>query len=35
MEMALNPLAPDADIFEGVVLLKALLNRVVQVGNAA
>jgi hypothetical protein len=35
MEMALNPLAPDADIFEGVVLLKALLNRVVQVSNAA
>ncbi len=35
MEMALNPLAPDADIFEGVVLLKALLNRVVQVSHAA
>jgi hypothetical protein len=29
MEMALSPLALDADIFEGVELLEALLNRVV------
>jgi hypothetical protein len=33
MEMAVNPLAPDADIFEGVELLEALLNRVVNVGS--
>jgi hypothetical protein len=33
MEMALNPLAPDADIFEGVRLLESLLNRVVNVGG--
>jgi hypothetical protein len=31
MEMAVNPLAPDADIFEGVGLLEALINRVVSV----
>ncbi|MDX6458921.1 MAG: hypothetical protein QOE55_2618 [Acidobacteriaceae bacterium] len=31
MEMALNPLAPDADIFEGVRLLESLVNRVVNV----
>jgi hypothetical protein len=31
MEMAVNPLAPDADIFEGVGLLEALINRVVTV----
>jgi len=28
-EMALNPLAPDANIFEGVDLLEALMDRVV------
>jgi hypothetical protein len=33
MEMAVNPLAPDADIFEGVELLEALLNRVVSVSS--
>jgi hypothetical protein len=33
MEMALSPLAPDADIFEGVELLEALLNRVVSVST--
>jgi len=33
MEMALNPLAPDADIFEGVRLLESLLNRVVNVSG--
>jgi hypothetical protein len=33
MEMALNPLAPDADIFEGVRLLESLVNRVVNVGG--
>jgi hypothetical protein len=35
MEMELNPLAPDADIFEGVELLEALLNRVVHVSSAS
>jgi hypothetical protein len=34
-EMALNPLVREADIFEGVELLKALLSRVVQVNNAS
>jgi hypothetical protein len=33
MEMALNPLSPDADIFEGVGLLESLVNRVVNVGG--
>jgi hypothetical protein len=34
MEMALSPLAPDADIFEGVELLEALLDRVVSVSTS-
>jgi hypothetical protein len=34
-EMALNPLVREADIFEGVELLKALLSRVVQVNKAS
>lgn len=34
MEMALNPLTPDADIFEGVELLEALLNRVLSVSTS-
>jgi hypothetical protein len=34
-EMALNPLVTEAEIFEGVELLKALLSRVVQVSNAS
>jgi hypothetical protein len=33
MEMALNPLAPDADMFEGVELLEALIHRVVTVSS--
>jgi hypothetical protein len=33
MEMALNPLAPDADMFEGVELLEALINQVVTVSS--
>jgi len=33
MEMALNPLAPEADMFEGVELLEALINRVVTVSS--
>jgi hypothetical protein len=33
MEMALDPLSPDADIFEGVRLLESLVNRVVNVGG--
>jgi len=35
MEMALNPLAPDANIFEGVELLEALINRAVHVSGSA
>jgi hypothetical protein len=34
-EMALNPLAPDANIFEGVDLLEALMDRVVNGKNNA
>lgn len=34
IELALNPLSPDADVLEGVKLLEALLHRVV-VGNSA
>jgi len=34
MEIALSPLAPDADIFEGVELLEALLDRVVSVSTS-
>ncbi|HET6218732.1 MAG TPA: hypothetical protein VFE27_17045 [Acidobacteriaceae bacterium] len=33
-EMTLSPLGPDANIFEGVELLEALLNRVVYGNNA-
>ncbi len=35
MEMALNPLGPDADMFEGVDLLEALINRAVYVSYGA
>jgi Iron-containing redox enzyme len=34
-EMTLSPLGPDANMFEGVELLEALLNRVVYVKNSA
>jgi hypothetical protein len=34
-EMTLSPLGPDANIFEGVELLEALLNRVVYGKNSA
>jgi hypothetical protein len=34
-EMTLNPLSPDANMFEGVELLEALLNRVVYSKNSA
>jgi hypothetical protein len=32
-EMAINPLVPEADIFEGVELLEALITRVVNVSS--
>jgi len=32
-EVAVNPLAPDADIFEGVELLEALITRVVNLSS--
>jgi hypothetical protein len=34
-EMTLSPLGPDANMFEGVELLEALLNRVVYGKNSA